>query len=213
MQAEPSLVAHGLEVVRRKLILGGVRLDLFCVEDPGTWVVIELKRHNASREALMQGIDYAARLAELSIDELERVSTKDASTMSPAARELVTRALDRERSGEGRDIRIVLAGLGTNEDLKRMVRYMDGFELPIRICSFSAFTSSSGEGVILSRATEETDEATRAEQGSSNTSYDERMAVVIAHQTPWVNETRWNRSSPHSRRTTAYSFDRTSGAS
>lgn len=129
----------------------------------------------------MQGIDYAARLAELSIEELERESLKDATSMSPAGRELVTRALDRERSGEGRDIRIILAGLGTNEDLKRMVRYMDGFQLPIRICSFSAFRSPMGEGMILSRATEETDEAIPAESGSSNTSYDERMAVVLAH--------------------------------
>ncbi len=95
VQAEPSLVAHGLEMVRRQLNLGGVKLDLFCVEDPGTWVIIELKRHDTSREALMQGIDYAARLAELSVDELERESMKDAASMSSAGRELVARALDR----------------------------------------------------------------------------------------------------------------------
>jgi len=181
VQAEPSLVAHGLEVVRRQLILGGVRLDLFCVEDPGTWVVIELKRHNASREALMQGVDYAARLSELTIEELEREVTRGESTMSPAGRELVARALDRERSGEGRDIRIVLAGLGTNEDLRRMVRYMETFQFPIRVCSFSAYTSPTGQGFILSRATEEDDESKGVESTSSTTSYDERMAVVLAH--------------------------------
>ncbi len=106
---------------------------------------------------------------------------KGEGSMSPAGRELVVRALDRERSGEGRDIRIVLAGLGTNEDLRRMVRYMETFQFPIRICSFSAYTCPTGQGFILSRATEEDDESKGVEPPSSSTTYDERMAVALAH--------------------------------
>ena len=71
--------------------------------------------------------------SELTIEELEKEAKRDESKMSAAAKELVARALDRERSGEGRDIRIILAGLGTNEDLRRMVRYMETFQLPIRV--------------------------------------------------------------------------------
>lgn len=127
----------------------------------------------------MQGIDYAARLSELTIEELEAEVTTSQSEMSPMGRELVARALDRERSGEGRDIRIVVAVLGANEGLRRMVRYMDSFQFPIRVCSFSAYASPTGQGFILSRATEE--ESKLVQSTSSTTSYDERMAVVLAH--------------------------------
>ena len=129
----------------------------------------------------MQGIDYAARLSELSIEVLEREVTGDKAAMGPTGRELVARAIDRERSGEGRDIRIVLAGIGANEDLRRMVRYMETFEFPIRVCSFSAFTSPTGQGLILCRATEVDDDSKGVESPTSATSYDERMAVVMAH--------------------------------
>jgi hypothetical protein len=180
IESEPRLVAHGIEVVQNQLNLGGVYLDLWCVEDPGTWIIIELKRHKASREALLQAIDYAARMSELTIDNLEREAKKRWSIMTPSCKELVEKALDRERAGEGRDIRIILAGVGTNEDLIRMVRYMEGFSMPVSVCSFSAYESPTGQGIILSRATQESDESKEAESTSSS-SYDERLAVVRSH--------------------------------
>ena len=61
-----------------------------------------------------------------------------------------------------------------------MVRYMETFQFPITVCSFSAYTAPTGQGFILSRATEE-ERAKGVESTLSTTSYDERMAVVLAH--------------------------------
>ena len=178
--AKPAIVAHGIETVRRQLPLGGKRLDILCVEDPGTWIIIELKKFNVSREALVQGVDYAARLGELTFEEFSLEVKQDWATLTPSARELIIKALDREQGGEGRDIRVVLAGVGASSDLERMVRYVGSFELPIRVCDLTCLESPTNTGFILLR-----DNTIDGENDPTEvpgfTSYDERMAIVLAH--------------------------------
>ena len=179
VHSEPSIVAHGIETVRRQLPLGGKRLDILCVEDPGTWIIIELKKFNISREALIQGVDYASRLGELSFDNFAKEVKRDWDSLTDTAKDLINKALDRELSDEGRDIRIVLAGVGVNDDLERMVRYLDSYSFPVRVCSLTCFENPSNGGYILVRDSISDDRIEAIE--SSSTSYDERLAIVRAH--------------------------------
>jgi hypothetical protein len=150
--ADPSLVAPGLHAVRRQVPLGRKYMDLLAVEAPGVWVVCELKKVALERESLAQAIDYVARLDQLSRAQLEELSHGGGLDRSPQARDLIRQALEREDNGEGREIRIVLAGIGVSDELTRMVTYLSAnFAVPIRVCTLSAVGAPDGSGIILMR--------------------------------------------------------------
>ena len=149
---DPSLVSPGLHAVRRQVPLGRKFMDLLAVEAPGVWVVCELKKIALERESLAQAIDYVARLEELSRTEWETVVRGGALEQTPQAKALIQQALDREDSGEGREVRIVLAGVGVSDELTRMVGYLSRrFAVPVRVCTLSAVATHDGDGIILMR--------------------------------------------------------------
>lgn len=181
IEGDPSLIAPGLHSVRRQVPLGKKFMDLLSVEAPGVWTVCELKKVALEREVLAQAIDYVARIEELTRDELAALAMANTDEQTPQARELIQQALDREDNGEGREVRIVLAGIGVTSELTRMVTYLSTkYEVPIRVCTLSAVAGPNDDGLILIRdVTEDTDnEPTLAKAGST---YDERMNSVRSH--------------------------------
>jgi hypothetical protein len=161
---QPAIVGHGIETVTRQLSLGG-------------------KKHNVSREALSQGIDYAARLAELPFEEFKKLVNRHRGQLTANAKDLIDKAIDRENSEGFRDIRILLAGVGTGDDLDRMVRYLgERSQLPISVVSLRCFAGEDGTDFVLIR--EDSDDDSLDVQPDSSTpasSYGERMAAVRAH--------------------------------
>jgi hypothetical protein len=181
IEGDPSLIAPGLHSVRRQVPLGKKFMDLLSVEAPGVWTVCELKKVALEREVLAQAIDYVARIEELTRDELAALAMANSDEQTPQARDLIQQALDREDNGEGREVRIVLAGVGVTTELTRMVTYLSTkFEVPIRVCTLSAVNAPNDDGLILIRdITEDTEtEVTLTKSGST---YEERMSSVRAH--------------------------------
>jgi hypothetical protein len=181
IEGDPSLIAPGLHTVRRQVPLGKKFMDLLSVEAPGVWTVCELKKVALEREVLAQAIDYVARIEELTRDELASLAMANSDEQTPQARDLIQQALDREDNGEGREVRIVLAGIGVTAELTRMVTYLSTkFEVPIRVCTLSAVAAPNDDGLILIRdITEDTEtEVTLTKSGST---YEERMSSVRAH--------------------------------
>lgn len=183
IEGDPSLIAPGLHSVRRQVPLGKKFMDLLSVEAPGVWVVCELKKVALEREVLAQAIDYVARIEELARDDLAALAASNSESQTPQARDLIQQALDREDNGEGREVRIVLAGVGVTTELTRMVTYLSTkYEVPIRVCTLSAVASPTDDGLILIRdVTEDTEnEVTVTKSGST---YEERIASVRGHFT------------------------------
>lgn len=156
-------------------------MDLLAVESPGVWVVCELKKIALEREVFAQALDYVARIDELSRSELATLVRFNDHAHTPVTRELINQALDREDSGEGREVRIVLAGVGVTTELSRMVTYMSNkFDVPIRVCTLSAVASPDGDGLILIR--DVSDDSDRANELQSNSStFEERFTSVRNH--------------------------------
>jgi hypothetical protein len=48
-------------------------MDLLAIEEPGVWVVCELKKTPLYRESLAQAIDYVTRLDLLSTEQLRKI--------------------------------------------------------------------------------------------------------------------------------------------
>ena len=178
---DPSLVSPGLHAVRRQVPLGRKFMDLLAVEAPGIWVVCELKKIALERESLAQAIDYVARLEELSRTEWEAVVRGGGLEQTPEARALIQQALDREDSGEGREARIVLAGVGVSDELTRMVGYLSRrYAVPVRVCTLSAVATHDGNGIILMRdISQDADESDTVD--ATGSSPQDRLAAVRSH--------------------------------
>jgi len=181
IESDPSLIAPGLHAVRRQVPLGTKVMDLLAVESPGVWVVCELKKVALEREVFAQALDYVARIDQLSRDELAALASANRAGQSQQTRDLIAQALEREDNGEGREVRIVLAGVGVSTDLSRMVTYLSSkFEVPIRVCTLSAVASPDGDGVILIRDVSDDTDNTVASASSAST-FQERFTSVRNH--------------------------------
>jgi hypothetical protein len=183
---DPTLIAPSLLRVRRQVNLSGKKMDLLAIEEPGVWVVCEIKKTPVSRDALSQAIDYLTRIDMLNVDELEKIVLTENSNFQTGAKELITKALDRERKGEARNIRIVLAGIGVGEDLQHMVTYLnEKHAFPVSICTFSAMDApGNDDGIILLRDISE-DSAEGANQEHGSISYVDKLnAVKLNFKTP-----------------------------
>lgn len=179
---DPTLLSPSLHRVRRQVPLGLKLMDILAIEEPGIWVVCELKKTDLYRDSLTQAIDYVARLDRLSLDELESLVNHVNNTHRSETRKLINKALDREKNGEERSIRIVLAGVGVREDLQVMIDFLNNkYEFPISICTFSAVSAPGDEqGIILMRdISDDTQNKIQENQGSAE--YAERLLGVRNH--------------------------------
>jgi hypothetical protein len=178
VEADPSIISPSLHAVRRQVPLGGKFLDLLAVEAPGTWVICELKKMKLEREVLAQALDYMARIEELSLPDFRKLVTEKIEDLPIRSRELIHQALSREENGEGRDLRIVLTGIGVKEELTRMVNSLSGrYGVPIQVCTLSAMRAPEGDGFILLRDTSDdldVDDVAAAQ----GTTYELRIASV-----------------------------------
>ena len=89
---DPRLIAPSLLRVRRQVNLSGKKMDLLAIEEPGVWVVCEIKKTPVSRDALSQAIDYLTRMEMLTVDELEKIVLTENSNFQPGAKELIAGA-------------------------------------------------------------------------------------------------------------------------
>ena len=153
--SDSSLLADGLTVVGRQVHLEGGPLDLLAIDWQDRWVVIELKRERLYRDALAQALDYASSIAAMDGADLEELLRPGLSTLGNAEElaRAVRRQLDEEDSG--RDVAVLLAGLGVDAGLERIVAHLGGYGVPITIVSFEAFEPEGGPRLLIREVTEE----------------------------------------------------------
>lgn len=174
-----SLVSPALHRVGRQVQLDGKVMDILAIEEPGIWVICEIKKTALYRDSVAQAIDYVARFDRQSIQELQTIIEKHESSQSEKARSLIARAIDREMAGETRDIRVVLAGVGVKEDLNQMVSFLSNkYSFPISISAYSAIAApGDDQGFLLLRDISE-DSILENEKGSESQDYNSRMISV-----------------------------------
>ena len=156
-----SLLADDLTVVGRQVWLEGGPLDLLAIDRQDTidrqdqWVVIELKRERLYRDALAQALDYASSIAGMDAKELVTLLRPGLATLGDPdeLERLVRRQLDGE--DEGRDVAVLLAGVGVDAGLERIVAHLGGYGVPITIVSFDAFQPPGGPLLLIREVAEE----------------------------------------------------------
>ena len=146
IEAHPDLLEQGLQLVGRQVRTVAGPVDLIGRDPQGRWTIIEIKRAQTTRGALAQAIDYAAAIAELSNEELAQ-----AISDYPAKRTAGEHAVTQQDHSQGdREIRIILVGVGSEDGLQQIVKFLARFQLPITIVAFSIF-QVEGAGHLLVR--------------------------------------------------------------
>ena len=157
--ADASLLADGLTIVGRQLRLDGGSLDLLAIDWQGRWVVIELKRGRLYRDAITQALDYASSIAQMDGEDLESLLRPGLAAFGDA--EELSRVVRQQLEGEDgpREVAVLLAGVGVDAGLERIVAHLGGYGLPISIVTFEVFEPQGGGPRLLIR--EVTEEDTR----------------------------------------------------
>jgi hypothetical protein len=177
-----TLVSPALNRIGRQVQLEGKVMDILAIEEPGVWVICEIKKTALYRDSVAQAIDYVARFDRLSVSELRKLVEKHGHQQSDSTKALIERAIDRELNGEQRDIRVVLAGVGVKEDLSQMVSFLsEKYSFPISISAYSAIAApGDDQGFLLLRDVSEDSNLEMAQEDHS-LDYESRMSAVRAN--------------------------------
>ncbi len=153
--SDASLLADGLTVVGRQVWLDGGPLDLLAIDWQDRWVVIELKRERLYRDAITQALDYASSIAQMDSEDLEALLRPGLAALGDA--EELSQTVRRQLEGEdgAREVAVLLAGVGVDAGLERIVAHLGGYGVPISIVSFEVFEPQDGPRLLIREVTEE----------------------------------------------------------
>ena len=155
-EAQPSLLSEGLTIVARQLHVEGGFLDLLAINPKGDWVIIELKRGRLYRDAFAQAIDYAACIKSMKSTKLQESIElgleKNKLTNPDGVLESVEYLLENE---EERKTSIIIAGVGVESGMQRVVEFLSDYKIPIRIVSFDTFENSENSQLLVREVFEE----------------------------------------------------------
>lgn len=172
----PDLLEPGLWIVAGELELDPVerhRVDLLGVGADGRLVVIEVKRANATREAVGQVLDYVSALEEMEPDEIADLI----ETASPYGELLPVSDFGQQYAGrfDGAALsmltpaRILLASTAATPATERILRYLREHDVDAESHSFDGYTEG-GRRVYRRKSSKP---ASAGEEDSQQLSIDE----------------------------------------
>lgn len=146
---DAALVAEGLTLVGRQIIIDDGRLDLLAIDSRDRWVVIEVKPGVLDSGALQQALYYASSLARLSADELYGKLKPRLHELGDAERLSASVKRQLEGEEEEREIAVLLVGAGVHSGLERMNGFLGRFGVPISVVSFEVFQLEDGPKLLI----------------------------------------------------------------
>ena len=137
----PDMLMPGLTLVGRQTPTAGGYLDLLGVDEDGRLVVFELKRGTLTRDVVTQVIDYSSALESLSDDARATHIAKRSGQLGIAKIENFEEWY-REGFGEQASltpVRMVLVGLGVDDNASRMVDFLAKRDVDITLLTFYGY--------------------------------------------------------------------------
>lgn len=147
--AQPSILAEGLQVVARQLNVEAGRVDLLCLDAKARWVIVEFKRDRLYRETIVQAIDYAACVQAMAPDGLRSAIASGTKRLTNPDSVLDSVDYQIRSEGDERDVSIIVVGTGVDPGMERVVKYLDNFRIPIRVVTFDVFEVPDGTQLLV----------------------------------------------------------------
>ena len=149
----PSILGHDLLVIGRQVSTESGPIDILAIDNNGDLVVIELKRGRLPREALAQAIDYAACVANWSVERLSEQCTKYLSTTLEEAFAERFSDVELENVNVNETQRLILAGCSIDASLERMIDWLsNAYGVSINAIILSYVKTQSGEELLTKTA-------------------------------------------------------------
>lgn len=122
---------------------GTGRIDILAVARDGTLVVVELKRHETSRDVVAQTLDYLSWAAEQTQESIETLySERHNKSLSEGLKERFG-SLNDDEPLNGQQLAVIVAS-EPNSATERMVKYLSKMGVPINLNTFEVFRDDSG---------------------------------------------------------------------
>ena len=138
---DPDLLMPGLTLVGRQTPIGGGYLDLLGVDEEGRLVVFELKRGKLTRDAITQVIDYCSALESMSDDDRAAHIAERSGERGIARIENFEEWYGQrfEEQASLTPVRMVLVGLGVDDNASRIVDFLAKRSVNITLLTFYGY--------------------------------------------------------------------------
>lgn len=139
--AEPRILSEEWMLIGRQenTRTSGV-VDLLAIAPDASLVLIELKRSKTPRDVVAQALDYASWLQELDAEQVRGIYErfKPRRSLETDFRDRFGHKLVEDEINNTHQLVIVAAELDTRTE--RIVRYLEGWEVPINVLFFQVFS-------------------------------------------------------------------------
>ncbi len=150
LASNPEIIGTDIMIIGRQVMTKSGSIDLLGIDKSGNTVVIEIKRAELPREALVQAIDYASNVAEWTTEKLGEVCWAYTSKVFGDAFNEAFPDVDLESVSLNNTQRIVLVGFSIESSLERMVEWLsDSYEVNINAIVLSYTKTRSGDELLM----------------------------------------------------------------
>jgi hypothetical protein len=142
-----SIISNNLMVIGTQVQTSyGHKIDILAINSSGELVVIELKRDKTYREVVVQGLDYATWVKNLTYDEINTIFNKS-NPDNLELSETFSEKFEREIEEYNTDHKILIVGSEIDDSTRRIIEYLSGepYNVNINALSFNYFKDSENK--------------------------------------------------------------------
>ena len=148
--SNPEIIGTDLMIIGRQVMTRSGPLDLLGIDKSGNTVIIEIKRAELPREALVQAIDYASNVAEWTAEKLSEICSAYTLKVFGDAFNEAFPDVDLESVSLNSTQRIVLVGFSIEASLERMVEWLsDSYEVNVNAIVLSYTKTKGGDELLM----------------------------------------------------------------
>jgi len=126
--------------------------DVLALDATGNLIIVEIKRDHSSLETVGQLLEYAAKLKDVTYDELNDISQKYKKWITNDlydAFKIFSDDNDIEKEKLGSKQRIIIVAPDSDEGLQQIVIWLRSYGVPIEFVPFSIFADEQGKPKIF----------------------------------------------------------------
>ncbi len=156
VESNPEILNENWLIIGRQVLTSFNKyIDLLAIDNSGSVIIIELKKHKTPREVVAQGLDYASWVKSLSPSDLSEIFKKYDNKYSKLGKSLDQAFYDKfkykiEEENVNSSHQIVIVAAELDSSTERIVKYLSDSDIPINAVFFKVFEDNNQK--YLSRA-------------------------------------------------------------
>lgn len=156
LQENPGVLNENWVIIGRQVLTDyNTYIDLLAIDNNGSIIIIELKKHKTNREVVAQGLDYASWVKNLSASRISAIYDNYVSKYFEESNSFEEEFLDKfgfklEEENINNSHQIVIVASELDSSTERIVEYLSDSLIPINVIFFTVFEENNHK--YISRA-------------------------------------------------------------